>query len=650
MIIGVHRDLPAGYQGNLLDELSFTVQGEYRVGVIEVHAEGATSVRVQLRASLPAGSSLTFASLVEGALPPETWTAAYLEEREAATTSIWTPSARGETLRITVQIPLEASLDGSYLLLDQVAQRFTGAMQGMNPQAENRLAGVQSTKTRANLSRLDCPRNYVPAVCLAPYATRAQLSMAGAIVLMVFEKAGRSGICSGTLLNGAANRLQLLTAHHCIATGAVASSLETHHYFLNTQCSTSRFVPDAGYFRNVRGARLLETLRSADQTLLELRDPTVDYPVTLAGWSADPADARPGKSLFGLHHPKGTPMAGSRGTATHYGPSIAGGQRVPNALYVHDALGQTEGGSSGSGLFAAEGEPYLVGVLFAGPVDSRGRTLCNGRSQYGAFADFWRVAVAHLDPGTPPASDTWKDIALIPWVLPANVRSQQSVLRFVNSSDAPARVRVWSKRDDRRRAVVACTFTVRALAAAHLTANDLADGARSKGCRGVGGASVSSGLLVQSDTPSLVVRSYGRAFGTNAGFLAPLDGAAEGFESKGVWTYYLPLLNPGTDSTAQARVRLTNTDRRRSVRSVYFWGHDSYGRGTGTTLRLARALLPLQTVTLSALDLERGKRGVLAGAPFGSPRGQWAAFVVASGPVHVSAYVVGRTLSANVSR
>ena len=60
LVTGLHRPMPSGYQGDLLEDLRWTDSGQRRQARIQLTADGAESIRVRFRASLPAESSLTF--------------------------------------------------------------------------------------------------------------------------------------------------------------------------------------------------------------------------------------------------------------------------------------------------------------------------------------------------------------------------------------------------------------------------------------------------------------------------------------------------------------------------------------------------------------------------------------------------------------
>ena len=133
-------------------------------------------------------------------------------------------------------------------------------------------------------------------------------------------------------------------------------------------------------------------LHSADQTLVALRGPFSGRSVWLSGWDAS-NNGPYEDSVFGLHHPKGHPMAFSKGSANQRrNIPVRDYGTVLDAIPVLYYIGTTEGGSSGSGLFYNSEKGYLVGVLSSG-------LGCNDPSNYGSFRDFFPVIRRHIDPG-----------------------------------------------------------------------------------------------------------------------------------------------------------------------------------------------------------------------------------------------------------
>ena len=174
---------------------------------------------------------------------------------------------------------------------------------------------------------------------------------------MVYVEGGSTYICTGTLLNDTVPGTQVpwfYSAHHCISTQAVASTLNTHWNYEATSCgsgvSTTRSILGGG-------ADYMFSDENTDALLLKLRNPAPAVAM-FAGWDAGPLAAS--SEVFAIHHPAGDAR------------KVSSGQHVPadSDAVSHAAgwlSGTTEGGSSGSGLFTRSGEGFrLRGGLYGG--------------------------------------------------------------------------------------------------------------------------------------------------------------------------------------------------------------------------------------------------------------------------------------------
>ena len=191
-----------------------------------------------------------------------------------------------------------------------------------------------------------------------------------AVAKMVYSSAGKSFICSGTLLNSSSGANYFYTAAHCIATQAEALSLSTYWFFDAATCNSTA-VP--AYQLVNGGANLLVADTTMDVTLLLLREspPTGAIP---AGWNANVVPTS--STIFGIHHPSGDLKKFSQGSMLGYvqgTPVSEGGLEVvsggkANYIQVRWARGTTEGGSSGSGVFTYNSAGYyeLRGGLSGG--------------------------------------------------------------------------------------------------------------------------------------------------------------------------------------------------------------------------------------------------------------------------------------------
>lgn len=175
--------------------------------------------------------------------------------------------------------------------------------------------------------------------------------------------------CTGQLINNCNNdgTPYFLTADHCLG-GNVGTWVFAFNWE-STDCATNVNTP---MNETVSGAQLLENNPGSDMALLQLNTtPPASYEVYYSGWDAtNTAPAAP----VGIHHPSGDQKKISfneePGTAQPYG-----GASCWQVEEWED--GTTEGGSSGSGLWNANG--LLIGQLYGGTFG------CNCTDYYGRF-------------------------------------------------------------------------------------------------------------------------------------------------------------------------------------------------------------------------------------------------------------------------
>ena len=392
--IGVHRAVPAAFQDDLLARLHWTrLPGGAAVGVVTVTSPGAESIRVSMRAQLPADAELRFfrprdegANAVVDAVftqadffaapAAKAPSAAEGKARQSGKPStrrespasgpksaplLWSPSVAGDVIGIEITLPASTGPKGAWLRVEKVAHRF------------KRVKSHQG---------LDCD-NHIDVAC------RADAIPAGlqdAVARIEYESAGVSALCTGTLLNDVDTDTTvnyLLTANHCIATPEAASTLQATWFYQRETCGSN--AVDVGWTRTAGGADLLATEARQDATLLRLRRrpaPNVYY----AGWDAAPAAVD--DAVQGVHHPGGDVKKYSAGPVL----GVTDSQDLRAAIEVTWDEGVTEGGSSGSGLFR---DGLLIGTLSHGDA-------CDAedyRDYYGSFAEFFPRICTYLNGG-----------------------------------------------------------------------------------------------------------------------------------------------------------------------------------------------------------------------------------------------------------
>ena len=155
---------------------------------------------------------------------------------------------------------------------------------------------------------------------LAGYTEWAET--ARSVAHFVFEEDSSSYVCSGTLLRTtmASNIPYFLTADHCIATDAVARTVQSFWQYQTARCNgPAANKRDA---QRTLGARYLvsEGPARGDYSLVRLN--SVPSGVTFSGWSTDAVNL--GTQLLGIHHPAGDYKRFSRGVRTTTGSQLAG--------------------------------------------------------------------------------------------------------------------------------------------------------------------------------------------------------------------------------------------------------------------------------------------------------------------------------------
>ncbi len=216
-------------------------------------------------------------------------------------------------------------------------------------------------------------------------------------------------ICTGTLINsGSFPKPFVMTANHCIGAAATAASVTTFWFREATACK-SDVIDTAKQKQVAGGAKLSFTNFHVDGTLLEMNQ-TPPAGVVYSAWSAAPLTT--GDTVIGLSHPRGDPIKFATGVLfDDRRPST-----FPQDMYALQwTKGQSEGGSSGSGLLRLNGSSLVFyGTLF-GQVFSDAPATCskpntNAYSVYGRFEIFHPQIANILDGKALPADDAGNDI------------------------------------------------------------------------------------------------------------------------------------------------------------------------------------------------------------------------------------------------
>ena len=361
--IGVHRQMPERFRSNMAPTLRWRPLADGAiVTAIELSSRDAVSVRLGLGLKLPNGAEVRFfdpARPNERLFPAVTGDELFVGEGGEPEIH-WSPTAQGEAIGFEVMLPSKVALTSFSLTLEKIAHRYRAM-----------------SSPRASTASSQCGDQLIDVQCASGLFPSGQENAVGYIK---FEDGGESKACSGTLLNDRDHSgfdPYFLTANHCVSTELVAQTIEVAWYYQFNPCGTEAL--DARLHVTGGGAHLLATSEDQDSTLLLLRG-QLPAGLLLSGWTPETTPAL--LDVHNISHPAGEVKKYAAGETTGWrGDVEIDDFIVRNALEVEWALGATEQGSSGSGLFHGDS---LIGVLSSGADDG-----CSSTNYFGAFADFY---------------------------------------------------------------------------------------------------------------------------------------------------------------------------------------------------------------------------------------------------------------------
>ena len=355
-----------------------------QVAAISFAAEGAQALRLGVLAQeLPAGTVLRFYGAAGDKVVemPAAELAALRLTNEAAGLSgdaarmVWGPDTAGAQSTLEVQLPAGATPGQLRLAVPQLSHLTQTVAQASDGIGKNTAQIGDSGSCNVDI------------MC-GSYQTEGR-----SVAKMVFTKGGSTYLCTGTLLNDTRNSQTpyFLSAAHCIADQAAASTLLTYWFFRAEACNSSpKFDPNA--VRLSGGAQLLYTRAAVDTTLLRL-NAAPPANVVYAG-SYFGAGVVAGTDVLGVHHPSGDLQKMSIGSVRGFvscsgfnsggTTNCASANRDTGTMFsVLWRQGTTEGGSSGSAIFAQTGNTrYVVGALSSGSASCANPS---GTDSYGRF-------------------------------------------------------------------------------------------------------------------------------------------------------------------------------------------------------------------------------------------------------------------------
>jgi len=363
-----------------------------QVAALSITSPGASGLRLGIRVQrLPEDAVLRFhppGARAVFEIPAREVLGTLRRNREAGAVAdlFWSPHVPGPETTLEIELPAGVAADAAAFSVPQLSHLFTSPLAAA-AEAVDRIGQSASCE--------------VDATCFAEWAPTAN-----ATARMLFVDSGASYVCSGTLLADtvASGTPFFLSANHCIADQATASTLQTFWFYRATLCNSGVLNP--GMQTLTGGATLLHASVATDTSFMRLAG-TPPGGATFAGWlAAAPAIAAP---AIALHYPKGDLQKIAAGAVQDYmdctqsqsfnctPTDVASGE----FLSVGFTTGVTESGSSGSGLFTTVGASrYLIGQLRGG---SSSCSSPNAPDYYGRFDLAYGAALAQwLSPGATP--------------------------------------------------------------------------------------------------------------------------------------------------------------------------------------------------------------------------------------------------------
>lgn len=352
-----------------------------RVAALDVTSPGALALRVGLLVdALPAGAMFRFYApdrqqvFVASAEQVRDTIDRNLASGDASAEArtFWSPVVEGETLSLEVQLPAGVAAGELEIAVPALSHIVASPRDGF------------ALAKAASACELD-------AMCYQDTWS----AESNAVSRIIFTDAGASYVCTGTLLADSDPSTFIpyfLTAYHCVATQTVASTVQNTWFLRSTACNSGVRGPAQTTFG---GGTLLYATLATDTAFMRLASQP-PAGVAYAGWIAGGPST--GASVTALHHPAGDLQKISFGNLASYWTctpakadqfSCNGASASASTFYgIAWRSGMTEGGSSGSGVFADNGR-YLIGQLYGG----NGTCSAPGTDFYGRFDVAYNAAL-----------------------------------------------------------------------------------------------------------------------------------------------------------------------------------------------------------------------------------------------------------------
>jgi hypothetical protein len=389
--IGFPREVPDAKRTIDLATLDWRDAGNgMRAARIEVRSPGAASLRVAIgRGSALPGMALRFSGTGEGARTFGPYARADAQQAIDRFGAFWSPLLLGDTAVIELALTAGTPPTGT-LVLPKVSHAVV-------PPGE---LGKLSLLTRKAIGdSLSCE---IDVRCVQPASAAFNQAVTAVAKITFSDPFGSTYSCSGTVLNDsvADGVPYFFTANHCIGGAYEAATINTFWFYEALACGTNAVRPD--WVQHASGAKLLARSPDWDWALVQLYQlppPGVVY----SAWRAEPVAV--GADLTVLHHPSGDLKKFSQGVANGFvADGLYGGVTPATFMLMTYTLGETEGGSSGSGLltFNSAGYYEVRGGLYNGLNPDCPRPA-GYYDVYSRLDDMLPLVREHLTPGSNPA-------------------------------------------------------------------------------------------------------------------------------------------------------------------------------------------------------------------------------------------------------
>jgi len=234
--------------------------------------------------------------------------------------------------------------------------------------------------------------------CYSPWG-----GIASGVGMYIFESAGASYQCSGSLVNNTNHdsKPYFLTANHCISTQAMAQTVEVFWKYQTATCNGT--PPSLSGLPTTLGATYLASapIPNGDFSLILLSQ-LPNSSLTFYGWNASATALAIGGSVVGMHHPQGDYTRIVFGSRTADAAVQVGTVIAPASMFyqIQATAGVIEPGSSGSPLFTPD--ESIVGTLTYGP-SGNACSISPFTAGYGRFAVAYPSLSQYLSPAATPA-------------------------------------------------------------------------------------------------------------------------------------------------------------------------------------------------------------------------------------------------------